>query len=154
MRAQWAFRAVRPRHEYTWIRRSCGQSTIIGTEHDALNFARKAAEHLQSEGVKCIEAWSMGNVQEQLELPGLVTFQIVPRKDGEGWQALETHLHHGGWYRPDHLGFAIDYALWRGGGKLCAVQVVNPAGKVLRVVLADLRDVDSCPTIGPSAGKP
>jgi hypothetical protein len=143
MRATWAFRACRTRHEYTWIRRSCGRNTITGTEHDALDFARKVAAHL--DGVHAVEAWTVGSIQEQLELPGLVIFPIVPHENGKDWRALETHLHHGGWYRPEQLELAIDYALWRGGGTLCAVQVTNRAGALERVVLADLRKLDFCP---------
>jgi hypothetical protein len=150
MRAGWRFRACKLQSEYSWIRRKGGCNTITGTEHDALEFARRCVEHFRGHDVVCVEAWSVGDIQEQLELPGLVTFRIVPREDGEGWRALETHLHHGGIYRPDYLGFAIDYAMFRGGGTLCAVQVLNRAGALERVILADRRGRESCPCIGPS----
>jgi hypothetical protein len=84
-----------------------------------------------------VEHWP---VEGTLELPRLVTFQIVPREDCEGWRALQGHLHHRGIYRPSQLGFAIDYAMFRGGGTLCAVNVVNRAGALERVVLADRRN--------------
>jgi hypothetical protein len=150
MRATWKFRACKLRSEYSWIRRKGACNTINGTEHDALEFARRCVEHFRGHDVVCVEAWSVGDIQEQLELPGLVTFQIVPREDGEGWRALEGQLHHGGIYRPHQLGFAIDYAMWRGGGQLSAVTVTNRGGLLERVVLADRRGKESCPCTGPS----
>jgi hypothetical protein len=60
--------------------------------------------------VSYVEAWSIGPVKGSLELADLVTFRIVPHENGKDWRALEGPLHHGGWYKPNQLQFAIDYA--------------------------------------------
>jgi hypothetical protein len=143
MKATWIFRAARMRSEYAWIRRACGRNTIEGSEHDALEFARRATEHLRMTSVSYVEAWSVGAVIGSLELPDLVTFRIVPHENGKDWRALENCLHHGGWYKPNQLQFAIDYAFFRGGGKLCAVEVLakdkgrKSQDRILKIILAD-----------------
>jgi hypothetical protein len=82
-------------------------------------------------------------VEGALDLPDLVTFRIVPHENGKDWRALEGPLHHGGWYKPNQLQLAIDYARFRGGGRLCAVELVaresrgRTEERILRVVLAD-----------------
>ena len=42
----------------------------------------------------------------------------------DGWDAVPNELHHGGWWRD--LRQALDYALYRGNGRICAVEIFEP----------------------------
>ena len=151
MRGQWQIKTVRP----PGARRSClrrpdGSDRFTGTATEVFNFIARAQAHLCSRSVFRVEAWST----EQMEFdfvsePPQVVFLVRPHPNGHDWIAEENELHHGGWFR--NLQSAINYAFFRGCGKLSAVQVLNAAGKLHQVVLADQRSYDAIPTVGPSA---
>ena len=156
MRATWMFRAVRrgctPRETRRAIRQGQRERILRGTEREALDFARRACEYLRSKGVESVEAWSAGPLDGEPEpIPGLVRFCLKPHHNGRDWIAEPNQLHHGGWWTD--LRQAIDYALFRGSGKLCAVHVLGPAFHQT-LILSDQSTVDHCPTIGPCAGTP
>src|SRR5688572_30665715 len=81
----WEFRSVKPRYPQDRfhilgrfpIRRAC---PFIGTESHALAFARRACEHLKSNNVVRVEAWSSTGSDEPA--PGAVTFRIRPHENG------------------------------------------------------------------------
>jgi hypothetical protein len=123
MQATWAFRAARPGGGRTWIRRNGGQRTLTGTEQDALEFARAATEHLRHTSVDWVEAWTVGSVAGAAELAGALRFRIVPHPNGKDWRAEENELMHPLWITD--LDFGVDYMLFRGGGKLCILEVMN-----------------------------
>ena len=63
----------------------CGTRTrvIRGTEHEALDFARRACEYLRPKGVQSVEAWSCGPPEGEPEnLPGLLRFCLKPHRNG------------------------------------------------------------------------
>src|SRR4051794_34944708 len=100
MRAMWGFKAVRAGMQRASIRRTCGADTITGTEHDALEFARRAAEHLQAKDVKYVEAWSIGRIESTVfELPEIVTFRMKPHPNGKDWLAEGSRFMHPGWFQ-------------------------------------------------------
>ena len=139
MRATRKFRACKLRHEYSWIHRKCRKDTITGTEQDALEFAQRCAEHFRGHDVVCVEAWSVGPVEGAPDdVPGLLTFKVVPHENGKDWSALPCTLQRPLWITKLEQG--IDYMMFRGGGKLCRVHVLNRAGALERVVLADRRN--------------
>lgn len=122
-----------------------------GTERDALEFARRACEYLRPKGVEAVEAWSVQIQNEKLgnekwEGPGLVRFCLRPHANGRDWVAEPNELHHGGWW--GDLEQAVDYALFRGSGRVCAVEIKNARLEVGRVVLVDRTGQDACPTQG------
>jgi hypothetical protein len=150
MWATWKFRACKLRSQYSWIQRKGACNTISGTERDAWEFSRRCVEHFRGHDVVCVEAWSVGPVEGAPDdVPGLLTFKVVPHENGKDWQAVPCALQHALWITK--LEHGIDYMMFRGGGKLCRVHVVNQAGGLERVVLADRRGKDSCPCTGPSA---
>src|SRR5216117_3963508 len=98
MHATWEFKSFRPRNPQDRfpifgrfpLRRSCGP--FIGSERDALAFARRACEHLSSKGTLRVEAWS-----RHIEPPELscVTFRLKPHT-GNRWLTEEGPLAHPG----------------------------------------------------------
>lgn len=70
--------------------------------------------------------------------------------------AEPNELHHGGWWT--ELRQAVDYALYRGNGRVCAVEIWSPRIhanerelELARVVLCDRTANDACPTQGRGA---
>ena len=155
------------------MRRGERERMIRGTEHEALEFARRACEYLRPSGVESVEAWSCGPIEGEPEnFPGLLRFCLKPHRNGRDWIAEPNELHHGGWW--SELRQALDYALYRGNGRICAVEILGPRIKAnqreLRiqrcfltsafsiqhlafpwVVLVDRTGTDACPTQGRSA---
>ena len=149
MRATWAFRAARPRGQHSWIRRKCGTHSITGTEREALEFAGRIRDHLHADDGNTVQAWTLAILDSTPEeIPDALTFRIVPHENGKDWQAVQCSLQHPLWI--SNLEQGVDYMLFRGGGKLCAIHVMNRTGLLDRVILADHRQVDSCPFIAPS----
>ena len=150
MRGQWQLKAVRaPGARRSCLRRPDGSDRFTGTATEVLGYIVRAQKHLCSRAVCRVEAWST----EQMEFDFVsefspLVFGIRPHPNGRDWVADENELHHGGWFRT--LQGAIDYALFRGSGKVAAVHVLNTAGKIQRVILADQRGYDAIPTVGPS----
>ena|SRR5436190_19813687 len=149
MRATWTFRAVRhgctSRETRRTIRQGERERILRGTERDALEFARRACGYLRPKGVDAVEAWSAGPLDgEPEELPGLVRFSLTPHRNGRDWITEPNQLHHGGWWTD--LLQAVDYALFRGSGKLCAVEIKNANSLIQTIVLVDRTGHDACPT--------
>ena len=80
-----------------------------------MEFVAHVSQHLQSEGV--------GSIQEQLELPFEATFQIMARA-GERFRPTYTMAASMARTTSD---LPLTIALFRGGGTLCAVQVIDRA---------------------------
>jgi hypothetical protein len=116
-----------------------------------LAFVARAQKHLAPAGVVRVEAWSAEQMEFDFasEIARLV-FTIRPHRNGRDWTADPNELHHGGWLRT--LSGAVDYALFRSGGKVANVHVLDRGGKIQRVILADQSGYDAIPTIGPSIG--
>ena len=119
---------------------------FIGTELEALAFARRACEHLKAKGVKRVEAWA--NTASDEPLPGAVTFRIRPHENGQDWRVVECALQHPLWVK--QLEEGIDYMLFRGSGKLCRIEVLNAAGGLAWLVLVDQRGNDPFAGTGPT----
>ena len=145
MRATWRFKTFNVVNEYAWLKRAGGDDTLTGTEHEALEFSRKAADHLREKGICSVVCFSQGEIEGVLDLPGFHVMQIVPHPNGTDWMALPSSLHHGGWWQK--LEHAVRYAVFRGRSMNSAVQVEDKAGKLLQVVIADQ-------TWSPRAGAP
>lgn len=132
---EWTFKSFRPVNPSDPvpvcrrfpIRRA---TPFIGDEGEALAFARRACEHLNSKGVQRVEAWT---AQPGAREADAITFRLLPI--GNNWRADPNRLHHGGIW-PD-LDGALNYALFRGAGKLCRIEVLNTAGAVAWLVLVD-----------------
>jgi hypothetical protein len=147
--ATWKFRAARTGSAATWIRRRCGQNTLTGSERDALDFAARITEHFRATDIHSVEAWSVGPVEGTPDLPDAITFRIVPHANGKDWAAEENQLMHPLWIT--ELDFGVDYIFRRGSGRLCAIEVLGRSGEIEHLIVADKRQVDSCPFIAPSA---
>ena len=145
MLATWKFRAARTGSPATWIRRKCGENTLTGSERDALEFAARIAEHFRDTDIHSVEAWSVGSVEGTPDLPDALTFRIVRHPNGRDWSTEENQLMHPLWIT--ELDFGVDYILRRGSGKLCLIEVCTHSR---RIIVADKRGVDSCPTKPPS----
>jgi hypothetical protein len=98
MHATWKFRATRASWYHSWIKRTCGQHTITGSEHDALDFARRITEHFRGSGVT-VEAWTVGQIDAAPQLPDALTFRIVPHENGKDWSVVECSGQHRLWIR-------------------------------------------------------
>ena len=150
MRGEWQLKAVRgPGARRSCLRRPDGSDRFSGTTSEVFSFISRAQKHLCSRAVFRVEAWST----EQMEfdfLPELspLVFVIRPHVNGRDWVADENERHHGGWFRS--LQSAINYAFFRGSGKLSAVHVLAADGTLQRVILADQRGYDTTPTVAPS----
>src|SRR5689334_18994253 len=95
MRATWKFRACKLRSQYSWIQRKGHCNTITGNERDALEFARRCVEHFQGQDVTAVEAWSVSLVEGVPDdVPGLLTFRVVPHENGKDWSVLPCTLQH------------------------------------------------------------
>jgi len=145
MRAQWELRAVRHGFQRSPIRRKNGCRQFNGTHSDALKLARATCDYLRPRGVIRVEAWSCGelNVADDKEGEPQLVFVIRPHPNKRDWLADENELHHGGWFI--RLQSAIDYALFRACKKVCAVHVLDAAGAVQQVILADNSNYDANP---------
>jgi hypothetical protein len=173
MRGTWMFKAVRPGcapgETRTRIREAASRRTRIveGSERDALEFARRACEYLRPKGVESVEAWSVGIAnlkseisKEEPKIEKLLRFCLKPHPNGKDWLAEENELHHGGWWT--ELRPALDYALYRGNGRVCLVEIWKRKGEIVSprndakkremeiqtVVLVDRTGQDGCPTQG------
>jgi hypothetical protein len=147
---EWEFRSYKPTNPQDRfpicrrfpIHRACGPFT--GSESDALAFARKACEHLRSKNVQRVEAWT--RQAEPSHLPGSITFRF--HAVGNEWKAEEsTVMHPTTWSNLDN---ALDYVLWRGGGKLCRIELLNTRSAVQWLILSDERANDAYAGIGPT----
>jgi hypothetical protein len=153
MRAQWVFKSYRPVNPHDRfqicrrypIRRSRGP--FIGTQSEALAFARRACEHLSAKGVVHVEAWSEEFFAPE-PLPGSVTFRVRPHENGKDWRVLEGPLQHPAWVHD--LDQGIDHMLFRGVGRLCCVEVLNAAGAVARLILVDQSTNNPYAGVGPT----
>jgi hypothetical protein len=130
---------VRPRHHHRH-------------QHDALEFARRCADHLHGESVNCVEAWSVGAVEGPPDdLPGLLTFRIVPHENGKDWQAVPCALQHPLWIKKLEQG--IDYMMFRAAGTLCRIEVLSTSPPIRArpalIVLADRRKANLPPSANP-----
>jgi hypothetical protein len=151
MEAVWEFRSVKPRNPQDRfhilgrfpIRRAC---PFIGTESEALAFARRACEHLKSKNVVRVEAWSSTGSAEPAS--GAVTFRIRPHENGRDWRVVEDSLQHALWVA--ELDHGLHYMLRRGSGKLCRIEVLNSTGGVAWLVLVDQRGDDPYAGKGPT----
>ena len=145
MQGVWKLKAVRHGDERSRVRRPDGTDLFTGTAEEALDFAVRAQTHLAEKGVIRVEAWSA----EQLEFDFVVEFTrrvlvFVLRWDGRVWIAEQNELHHGA--RCQRLYTAVNYALFRGGGRACAIRVLDKTRKVQQLILADQSRLDYCPT--------
>lgn len=149
MRGEWQLRAVRgPGARRSCLRRPDGTDRFRGTSSEAYSFLARAQAHLCSKSIFRVEAWSTEQMEFDFvsELSPLV-FVIRPHQNGKDWMSEENELHHGGWFRS--LEGAVNYAFFRGCGRLVAVHVLTAEGRIQQAILADQRAYDSTPTVGP-----
>ena len=112
-----------------------------------LDFATRAQAYLIAKDIVRVEAWSCGRVEGEDQDMQRTLFKIRRHENGHDWRADETELHHGGWYLD--LEFAIDYAMFRGAGRVCEIQICNRAGAIMFVVMANQRGHDAVPCVAP-----
>ena len=116
---EWTFKSYRPNNPCERfpifgrfpIRRA---SPFIGSESDALAFARRACAHLSAKGVVRVEAWSEGHFEPE-PLPGAFTFRIRPHDNGHDWIVVECRLQHPLWIS--------EFAAQRMGGRFPVLSV-------------------------------
>jgi hypothetical protein len=147
MSATWKFITVRADYSRRNLRRQNGKTTFTGTSGDALDFAARALAYLQANGVVRVEAWSCGRVEGETNNEKRAIFRIRRHENGRDWRAEVTELHHGGWNHK--LEDAIGYAMFRGAGRICEIQICNRAGAIMFVVLADQRGREMVPCTAP-----
>lgn len=87
MRATWEFQAVRHGDERSRVKRLDRSYHLIGTSEEALEFSRRVADYLRSNGVIRVEAWSRDILEEyDPESSGLyLVFRIRADRDKRSW---------------------------------------------------------------------